>query len=534
MPFLSRREILAAGLSGSLAAALPWQARAEAPPVRGGQLIIGFYPDPPTLTSAITVAGPTQMISGKIFDGLITYDRDLTLRPQLAERWSVAPDGLSITFNLRTGVTWHDGKPFTSADVAYSVLEIWKKFHSRGRSTFANVVAAETPDPLTVTWRLSRPAPYILNALASIEAQILPRHLYEGTDVLANPHNAKPVGTGPFRFAAWESGSHIVLERNPTYWDQPKPYLDRVIYRILPDAASRAAALETGEIHAVIGNDVSFQDVARIARLPDIDVTVVDRSYVSGVTGIDFNLDRPIFKDVRVRRAFAHAIDRDFIVRNIWSGYAVAATGPIPPGDAIFYTGDVPAYPFDLAKAAALLDEAGYPPGPDGVRFSITHDPVPIGEAFVRTGEYLRDTLGKIGVKVTVRAQDFASFLRRVYTERDFDTAHFPANSGPDPAIGVQRLYWSKNFERGVAFSNGSHYASPEADRLLEAAQVELDPHKRTELYHRFQALVQTDLPRLPLVAPKDVVLTAKRLHGLVNSAADAYGNFADAYFSKS
>ncbi len=155
-------------------------------------------------------------------------------------------------------MTWHDGKPFTSADVAFSVLEIWKKYHSRGRSTFANVVAADTPDPLTVVWRLSRPAPYIISALASIESQILPRHLYAGTDILTNPHNVAPVGTGPFRFVEWKRGQYVALARNPNYWDKGKPYLDRVIFRLLPDAASLSTALETGEAQFVGGQLVGL------------------------------------------------------------------------------------------------------------------------------------------------------------------------------------------------------------------------------------------------------------------------------------
>lgn len=529
----SRRAFLrqSALLAGTSPLLLSRRTFAAEQPVRGGQLIVAQYPDPTGLTSAITVAGPTQAISGKIFDGLVTLDLDFTIKPVLATAWVVSPDGLTTTFKLRPGVTWHDGKPFTSADVAYSVLEVWKKFHSRGRSTFANVETVDTPDPLTAILRLSKPAPYLVSALVSVESQVLPKHLYEGTDVLSNPHNLAPVGTGPFRFVNWDRGNYIALERNPTYWDQPKPYLDRIIFRILPDSAARATAIETGEAHIVNGISIAYDDIDRLGKLPDIEVLKRSRSYTSGITGFEFNLDKPYFQDVRVRRAFAHAIDRDFIAGKIWYGYAHAATGPIPEALTSFYSGDVPLYPYDLKKAAALLDEAGLKPDANGVRLSITHDPVPVGEAFSRTGEYVRDTLGKIGVKVLVRNQDFGAFLRRVYTDRDFDTIHFPANASPDPAIGTQRLYWSKNFQPGVAFSNGSHYASPEADHLLEAAQIELDPAKRRDFYVKFQQLAQTDLPRIPLVAPLDVTISQKRLRQHSVTADGIYGNFADAYF---
>jgi len=528
---ISRRHLLESGIAvAGLSAA---GQRAGAAPVRGGQLIVGQGPDVVMLTSALTVAGPVQVVSGKIFDGLLSYDDKLNPRPQLAQSWNVSPDGLTYTFHLRPGVTWHDGKPFTSADVAYSVLEIWKKYHSRGRATFANVVAVETPNPLTAIWRLSKPAPYILSALASIESQILPKHLYAGTDVLTNPHNVAPVGTGPFRFVEWKRGQYVVLARNPNYWDKGKPYLDRVIFRFLPDPSSLSAALETGEVHLVGGNSLAYSDLGRLGRVPSLSIFRRNGNYTAGITGFEFNLDKPYFKDVRVRRAFAHAIDRDKLVQTVWYGYGKVATGPVPPSLTQFYTADVPSYPYDPDKAKALLDQAGFKPNAAGVRLSITHDPVPAGDSFARSAEFIRDALGKVGVKVQIRRQDFAGFLRRVYTEHDFDTIQFPANASPDPAIGSQRLYWSKNIQKGVAFSNGSHYASPQADKLLESAQSENDPAKRRALYVEFQKLVMNDLPRIPLIVLDEVAVASKRVHDYVTDDTGFYGNLASAYITQ-
>jgi peptide/nickel transport system substrate-binding protein len=530
--WISRRKALEQGVAAGGLSLLPaiWPNESlAAGPARGGQLIIGQSPEPTLLTSAITVAGPTQVVSGKIFDGLLSYDNNLNPRPQLAQSWTVSPDGLTYTFKLRPGVTWHDGKPFTSADVAFSVLEVWKKYHSRGRATFANVVAVDTPDALTAIWHLSKPAPYILSALASIESQILPKHLYAGTDILTNPHNVAPIGTGPFRFAEWKRGQYIALTRNPNYWDKGKPYLDRVIFRILPDASSAATALETGEIQLVSGVSIAYSDMGRISRLPNVSLFRRNGNYTAGVTGFEFNLDKPYFKDVRVRRAFAHAIDLNALVRTVWYGYGKVATGPVPPSLTQFYTTDVPSYPFDPQKAKQLLDQAGFKPDAQGVRLSITHDPAPVSDAYFRSAEFIRDALGKVGVKMQIRRQDFASFLRRVYTERDFDSIQFPANASPDPAIGSQRLYWSKNFQKGVAFSNGSHYASPEADRLLEAAQTEVDPAKRHALYVAFQKLAMTDLPRIPLIALDEVALSSRSVRDYITDDTGFYGNLASA-----
>lgn len=522
----SRRHLLKnAAVAGVASPLLGW-GRANAAPAKGGRLVIAVSSEPAVLTSAITSAGPTQYVSSKIFDGLLRYDSKFIARPQLAQSWDVSPDGLRITFKLRPGVLWHDGKPFTSADVAFSVLSIWKKFHSRGRSTFANVIAVDTPDPLTVIWRLSSPAPYILSALGSPESQIVPKHLYETGDVLTNPRNIAPIGTGPFRFVEWKRGQYIALARNPTYWDKGKPHLDQVIFRLLPDGSGAMTALETGEVQLIV--DPLLSDVARIKRIPGVTQTL-STGFTGGLAAFEFNLDRPALRDVRVRQAFAHAIDRNFLVKNIWYGYGKVADSPIPSALEAFHAGGLPAYAFDLGKAAQLLDAAGLKPGRDGVRLSVTHDYLPIGQNYRRSAEYIRTSLAKIGVRLNLRAQDYPAFVRRVYTARDFDTVQYAASAGPDPAIGTQRFYWSKNFQPGVAFSNGAHYRNSQVDQLLETAQAEIDPAKRREQYVRFQQIVQADLPKIPLVAIDQVYLS----RGVQSYFVDAYGimgNFADAF----
>ncbi len=526
---IPRRTLLA----GSLAGAALWAGGVKeglAAPRRGGTLVVGQYPEPPMLTVAFASSGPGNNITPKIFDGLLTYDYELRPQPQLAESWETTEDGLSITFRLRAGVTWHDGKPFTAEDVRFSLWEVWRKLLARGQTTFAAVEAVEVPDPLTVVLRLSTPAPYILNGLASHLAQILPRHLYEGTDIARNPANLAPVGTGPFRFVRWERGSYLRLERNPHYWDQPKPYLDQIIFRFLPDAAGRAAALEAGDVQLVAETGIPGSDLVRLARDPAFTVERRGYNYIAPITFLAFNLDRKPFDDVRVRRAIAHAIDRDFLLRHVWYGYGQPATGPLPQGLSSFYSADVPLYPFDLERAKALLDEAGLKPDTNGVRLSFTHDSLPYGEQYQRTGEYLRDALARIGIKVELRSQDYASYVRRVYTARDFDTANYLISVGPDPAIGAQRLYWSKGFLPGVAFSNATHYANAEVDRILEAAQVEADPARRRALYAAFQRQVQEDLPQIPLIAIDQVTVTSATVQDHSAVAEGPKASFASAY----
>ena len=186
--------------------------------VRGGTLSMILNPEPPGLVSGLNTASPVYTISPKMFDGLVTYDPQFKLLPQLATAWTVAPDGLTITFILRLGVKWHDGKPFTSADVQFTFMEILKKYHPRGTATFAHLVAVDTPNDNTAVFHLDAASPYLMRALAAAESPILPKHVYEGSNPLRNAANAKPIGTGPFRFKEWRRGSYIMLERNPDYY----------------------------------------------------------------------------------------------------------------------------------------------------------------------------------------------------------------------------------------------------------------------------------------------------------------------------
>ncbi|MFC5508610.1 ABC transporter substrate-binding protein [Bosea massiliensis] len=529
---ISRRDFLNTGLSAGLASLTLGHghpALAETP-VRGGTLIVAQSSEPTHLNLAVQANNAASLISPKIFDGLLTYEFDFSPKPQLARDWKLSPDGLELVFHLRPNVRWHDSKPFTAADVVFSYDQAWRKFSPRAASLFGSVESVTAPDELTVVWKLSKPAPHLLLAFASHILQIIPRHLYEGTDLLKNAANLKPIGTGPFRFASWERGSHIRLVRNEDYWDQPRPHLDAVIYRFLPDASARAVALETGEAAIVTESGVPGGEIGRLLSLPSIEGTKAGYDYAGLSTYFMFNLDRPIFQDVRVRQAFAHLIDRQFLIEHVWYGNGRPATGPFSSSLQQFYSAQVPHYPLDVEKARQLLDEAGLKPDANGIRLSITHDFVPLGEAYQRTAEYLRDAFAKAGIALRIRSQDMGSYTRRIYTERDFDTANYLLSGGPDPAIGVQRLYWSQGFKVGAPFSNGAHYASKTVDDLLVAAAAEADVARRRKLYLDFQIETQRDLPQIPLVDVEVLTLTQKRLRRHTVSCEGPKGNFAEAF----
>lgn len=500
-------------LVGALFTAPAWGA--------GGILSAIVQPEPVALTSTFNTNFPNGVVGSNVYEGLLTYSEDMQPQPGLAKSWEVAADGLTITFHLQPGVKWHDGQPFTAADVKYSALQVWKKVHPRGRTTFAALADVTTPDPLTAVFHLSHPSRVILSALDSNEGQVLPAHLYEGTDIQNNPYNAKPVGTGPFRFVRWERGQYIELARNPDYWQPGLPKVDKLIFRVIPDASARAAALETGEVQYSPYDSVPFADVERLSHDPNL--VVAKRGYESSAayTFIECNLRNPYLNNLQVRQAIDQAIDKQALVDVVWYGLGKPATGPVPSSLKQFYTTDgVQQYPFDPQAAERLLDAAGYPRKAGGVRFSLNLDYQPFHEGFKNQAEFIRQSLKKVGIEVNVRNQDLAGFIKRVYTDYDYDL-----NTGRwvpmmDPQIGGLRHYWSQNIAQGTPWANASNYRNAEMDKVIEALQVEADPAKRAEQFHQFQRIAQRDLPVIPLFEQQNFSVYSSRLKG-VSTAPD-------------
>ena len=500
-------------------------------PQPGGTLTAIIQPEPVILTAAINTAAPTGVVSGNIFDGLVDYGTDLKAKPALAESWETSADGLTITLKLRKGVQWHDGKPFTSADVKWSLENVWKTIHPRNQATFAKVKQVETPDDNTVVLRLSEPSPAILSSLNSNGAQVLPKHLYEGTDILNNPYNNKPVGTGPFVFKEWKRGEYIMLERNPNYWDKGKPYLDKVIYKVVPDAAARSAGFEKGEIQYGVLSPVPLKDAERLAKLPGLKIETSGYEWLSPFLFLDFNVERGPLKDPRVRHALAHAINRTAISNVVWYGFAKPATSPIPSSLAAFHDPAAPNDAFDIKASDTLLDEAGFKRQADGTRFALSIDYIPYGDDYKRTAEYIKQALKRVGVDVTIRTQDTAAFTKRVYGDRDFDLsiAWFAAFS--DPQIGVTRAYWSASVGKNIPWTNGSGYRNEQVDTIISKVQGEADAAKRVALFKDFQKIVLTDLPTLPLVELKFFTVQAANLKTSAIRGDQVYGSFRDFWF---
>ena len=506
----------------------PREAHAQ---TRGGTLNFIVTPEPTALIDLATTATNVLKVSPKVTEGLLDYDFKLEPKPSLATSWEISDNSRKYVFHLRHGVKWHDGKPFTSADVAYSIQTL-RQVHPRAKTTFANVTDIATPDPYTVVITLSRPTPFLIKAFSSSETPIFPKHIYDGTDVLINPANNAPIGTGPFRFVKWVRGNYIEYVRNDDYWDKGKPYLDRIVVKVINDPAARTVAFEDGSVDLSGDTPVPLSDLTRLKDNPKLEIESRGYEFEAGVARIEFNLDNPVLKNPKVRQAIASALDREVIRKVIYYGYATPLASPIIPSSPYYDPTPTP-YPFNVEHANALLDEAGYPRQADGTRFALTVDPLPIGDLPARTAAYVKSALARVGILVTIRSQDLPAYLKRIYTDRDFDFSINGMSNLFDPVVGVARLYTSNNFRRGVPFTNGSHYSNPEIDQLFSQVAEETDDVRRKQLFSQIQRILERDLPDINLVSPQYLTVSSRTVHNHTISPDGVSASFADVWLQR-
>ncbi len=467
---------------------------------RGGSAVVGLPSDPGHLNPAITTSAPVQQVAASIFNGLISLDETGTPRPDLAQSWTVSPDGLRVTFTLVADARWHDGKPVTAEDVKFTFENLLFRFHARTRAGLEPVVEGiDAPDARTVVFRMRRPHAPLLRQVDVLEAPILPRHIYAEGDPNQHPANLRPVGSGPFRFESYRKDDTVVLVRNEAYFKQGLPHLDRLVFRVVPDANTQIQALLAGELDYLVR--VAPGDVR---RLQNRGIALVDTQGGAGgsncIMTIGFNLDRPVLADFRVRRAIASAVDREQMLELVLFGRGQVAAAPISSGIPWAHLpGALTGHPFDQALANRLLDEAGHPRGVNGERFAID---MFMYATFTRYAELLRQQLAQVGIALRVRFVDPAGLADAVFARRDFDTTLISYCNGLDPAIGVRRMYDSTNIGP-VPFSNAAAYRNAEADRLFAAAGVTVNEAERGEQYRAAQRILAAELPYWWLVEAK-------------------------------
>jgi peptide/nickel transport system substrate-binding protein len=393
--------------------------------------------------------------------------------------------------------------------VKYSFEEILAKFHPRAQTTLKRLDGIDTPDPLTVVIRLKEPyAPFLLQQ-TPYDSPILPKHTYEGKDVQTNPANQNPIGTGPFKFAEWNRGSNLKLVRNDTYWDAPKPYLDAVVFQIVPQGANRSSGLETGEIDVVSDFYLAKADVGRLSANQNL-----KSKRGQGSPAIDFvmmNLSNAALSKKEVRQALAFAINRETQVQQAMGGLGRPGYGAFGDGFKWLLNEDASfpkKYPLDLDKAKALLAQAGVAPN---TTLRMVHDAARPNQ--VSGAQIIRDNLRQIGLNVEIQPLERSVMIQKVFADRDYDLTLQSFVSSGDPSIGYHRLYLTN--ETKNQFLNATGYSNPRIDDLLNRASITPNQADRAVLYKEAQTILSEDLPSLVLYDEEGVDFATKKLNNV-------------------
>jgi len=468
---------------------LPMLGKSEVEDPRyGGTLVVIHWEDPKSMNPDAQVDDAGAAIFRNIYDQLFELTRNYDLVPGLAYAYDVSEDGRTYTFHLYQNVTWHDGVKFTSKDVKFT-FEAIKKFHgiAYGHIKADNIESIECPDDYTVVFHLKEPYAPFVQLLSWYGTWIMPAHIWEGVEDWLDPSIeslTKPVGTGPFKLVEWVRGEHITLEANLNY-HLGRPYLSRVVFKIIPDASVALQSFLAGE-GDILGTTPELSQIPLINATKDTRVIMyptASRWYIG------FNLQRPLFQDVRVRKAIAYAINRSEINEKACSGFRIPAKYHYTPAVewAVNKNATLPEY--DPQMAEQLLDEAGYPRGPDGWRFTITYS-CWTGPEEESIGEIIKDQLSRVGIKVVLDVSEFNIWEEKVVKNRDFDIALCDGFQGPDPANFILRVGSGQ-------YINFAGYSNPEVDELFDLGGKEADIEKRKQYYYRIQEIVAEDLPYL-------------------------------------
>jgi peptide/nickel transport system substrate-binding protein len=539
---LTRRALARRGLSAGMVAGLAPEmltsrlAYGQTPtkpavaPKKGGTLNTILTPEPPVLVLGVNNQGPTALAASKLYQGLCEYSFTLQPMPKLAKSWSLSDDKKTYTFHLQENVKFHDGHPMTADDVIFSITKFHSELSPRARPIFANIKEATAPDPHTVVLTLSAPFEPFIMMFDVTACAIVPKHIYDGTDYRTNPANQKPIGTGPFQFVEWQRGNFIRMKRFDDYWAPGQPYLDEIIYRIIPDSQSRALALQTGQVQLTQANDIEPFDVPRFRALPNLEVELKGWEYASQLSWIEINHRVKPLGDVRVRQAINLAIDRNFIRDRLWFGIGKVATGPIA-STTKFYDPAVAKLPGPDPKAAMqLLDAAGLKPDAKGVRFTIKHLALPYGEVWMRLSEYFRTALRQVGIEVVLETTDAGAWARRI-GDWDYETSvNFLSQYG-DPTLGVERSYVSSNIKK-VTFTNTGGYSNPKVDELFTTARESGDPAVRQKAFTEVQKILCEELPQIWLMELAWPTIHDKKLNNVIGTGMGPNASFDNVFLA--
>lgn len=482
------------------------------PPADTAVMIIESSPT--NLDPRVGTDAQSERIGKLLFDALVHRDENFQVQPWLAERWEI-PDPLTYVFHLRRDVKFHDGRRMTSADVKWTFDSILSgKLRTPKASTYRFVERVDAPDEWTIVFRLKEPFSSLLWNLSDGASGIVP--IGSGDDF-----NRNPIGTGPFRFVSNEQDREVSIERNQHYWAGPPP-IARVRFMVVPDATTRALELRKGSADAAI-NALTADTVVTLEADPNV---VVLKSPGTIYAYMALNTRDPILKDVRVRQALAYAIDRAPMIHYIWRDMARPAASVLPTQHWA-YTTDVHKFPYDPARARQLLDEAGYKPGPGGIRFHLTMK-TSTEESTRLLAAVLQQQLRDVGIALDIRTYEFATFYADVVKGAYQLHSLRWIGGNEDPDI-FEHIFDSASVPPKRA--NRTYYSNPRVDELIRQGRMTIDQQQRKKIYSEIQRIIAEDQPYINLWYFDNVLVHSKRLRNVHLSSAGNYDFLKTAEF---
>jgi len=492
-------------------------------PDYGDSIVVGSIGEPRTFIPILASDSASGAICGLVYNGLVKYDKDLKLVGDLAEDWDVSEDGLEIIFHLRKDVRWHDGELFTARDVEF---------------TYQSLIDPDVPTPYSGDFKMVEQFEVIDDhtarviykepfspGLSSWGMNIMPRHLLEGEDLINTKFSRDPIGTGAYKFKVWKTGERVELVSNHDYFEG-RPYINRYIYRIIPDQATLFLELRAEGVDYI---SLTPLQASRQTTSRFFNENFQKFNFPSfGYTYMGYNLKDPRFQDIRVRQAINYAVDKEEIIRGVLLGLGRVSTGPFIP-ESWAYNKDVKPLEYDPDKARSLLAEAGWEDKDgdgilekDGMKFSFTIITNQGNEQRKMTIEIMQRRLKEVGIDVKIKIIEWSVFVSEFINKRRFDAVLLGWGLGQDP--DMYDIWHSSKTKEGEF--NFVSYSNSEIDKLLLDGRQTFDQKKRAEIYHRIHEILYKEQPYLFLYVPDSLPIIHKRFKGIEVGATGIGHNF--------
>jgi peptide/nickel transport system substrate-binding protein len=496
----------------------------------GDAFVSGSISDARTLLPILASDSASADVCGMLFNGLAKYDKDINLVGDLAESWDIKEDGLVIIFNLRKNVFWHDGYPFTAQDVEFTYQKlIDPKVKTPYSGDFERIKSLEVIDDYTVKVTYKEPfAP----ALASWGMSIIPKHILKNEDLNNADFSRRPIGSGPYKFKSWRPQEKIEMVSNHRYFEK-RPYIDRYIYRVIPDESTIFLELETQGLDSCGLSPLQytrqtdtdfFKKNYRKFRLPSF-------SYLY----LGYNLNNPEFKDKRVRQALNYAVDKQEIIKIVLLGLGREATGPFVP-QSWAYNNQVEPAAFNPAMAKKLLKEAGWEDTDGdgwldkaGQNFEFTIITNQGNEERIKVAQIIQRRLAEIGIKVKIKVIEWSVFLSEFIDKRNFEAVLLGWSLPREP--DNYDIWHSSKIKPGEF--NFIGYKNEEVDRLLEEARRTFNQAERQACYQRIHRILYDEQPYMFLYVPESLLILHNRFRGIKPAPIGIGYNFIDWWVPK-